>query len=117
MQQVHMKEQGSQTLLEMYLRALDLEAFLDNYQAYAKDATRSGLPYERFLLALCEAEVSHRKAQKIERAIAAAKFPFVKELGTYDFTAVGSVKKKPVPEHAPGGYLEGAEKLFFVGPP
>jgi hypothetical protein len=26
-----MKEQGSQTLLEMYLRALDLEAFLDNY--------------------------------------------------------------------------------------
>lgn len=26
-----MKVQGSQTLLEMYLRALDLEAFLDNY--------------------------------------------------------------------------------------
>src|SRR5260370_14220313 len=95
MQQVHMKEQGSQTLLEMYLRALDLGAFLDNYQAYAKDATRSGLPYERFLLALCEAEISHRKAQKIERAIPAAKFPFVKELRTSAFAAVAQIKNTP----------------------
>ena len=57
MQQTPLKEQGSQALLEMYLQALDLEAFRDNYQAYSKDATRSGLPYERFLLALCEAEI------------------------------------------------------------
>ncbi len=117
MQQTPLKEQGSQTLLEMYLRALDLEAFQDNYQAYAKDATRSGLPYERFLLALCEAEVSHRKAQKIERAITAAKFPFVKELGTYDFTAVESIQKTHVLELAQGGYMERAENLLLVGTP
>lgn len=34
MQQTPLKEQGSQALLEMYLQALDLEAFQDNYQAY-----------------------------------------------------------------------------------
>jgi DNA replication protein DnaC len=117
MQQVSLKEQGSQTLLEMYLRALDLETFLDNYQAYAKDATRSGLPYERFLLALCETEVSHRKAQKIERTIATARFPFVKELSSYDFTAVESLQKTHVLELAQGGYMERAENLLLVGTP
>lgn len=118
MQQVPvMKEQGDQALLGMYLQALDLEAFRENYQAYAKDATRAGLPYERFLLALCESEIGHRKAQKIKRAIDAAKFPFVKELSSYDFTAVESIQKTHVLELAQGGYMERAENLLLVGAP
>jgi len=118
MQQVPlMKEQGNQALLEMYLQALDLEAFQEHYQAYAKDATRSGLPYERFFLALCEAEIGHRKAQKIERSIAAAKLPFVKELNAYDFTAVTSIQKTHVLELAQGGYMERAENLLLLGTP
>ena len=118
MQQVPlMKEQGNQALLEMYLQALDLEAFQENYQAYAKDATRSGLPYERFLLALCEAEISHRKAEKIKRSIDAAKWPFVKELSTYDFSAVESIQKTHVMELSQGGYMERAENLLLVGTP
>ena len=117
MQQTPIKEQGQQALLEMYLQTLDLEAFQENYQAYSKDAARSGLPYERFLLALCEAEVSHRKALKIERAIAAAKLPFVKELSTYDFTAIDSIQKTHVLELAQGGYMERAENLLLLGTP
>jgi DNA replication protein DnaC len=114
---IALKEHGQQALLENYLQALDLEAFHENYQAYAKDAMRSGLPYERFLLALCEAEISHRKAQRIERAIGAAKFPFVKELSTYDFAAVESIQKTHVLELAQGGYMERAENLLLVGAP
>lgn len=117
MQTISLKEQGQQALLENYLQALDLEAFQENYQAYAKDATRSGLPYERFLLALCEAEISHRKAVRIERSIAAAKFPFVKELSSYDFAAVESIQKTHVMELAQGGYMERAENLLLVGAP
>src|SRR5713226_8196080 len=115
--QTQIKEQGQQALLENYLHLLDLEAFQENYQAYAKDATRSGLSYERFLLALCEAEVSHREAQKIERAIAAAKLPFVKELASYDFTAVESIQKTHVLEFAQGGYMGRAENLLMLGTP
>lgn len=115
--QMAIKEQGQQALLETYLRSLGLETFLEHYQAYAKDATRSGLSYERFLLALCEAEVSQREAQKIERAIAAAKLPFVKELSTYDFTAVESIQKTRVLELAQGGYMDRAENLLLLGTP
>lgn len=115
--QMAIKEQGQQALLETYLRTLDLEAFQENYQAYAKDAARSGLSFERFLLALCEAEIGHREAQKIERAIAAAKLPFVKELTTYDFAAVESIQKTRVLELAQGGYMDHAENLLLLGTP
>lgn len=102
MQVTVLKEQGQQALLESYLRDLDLSMFLEHYQAYAKDVARSGLSYERFLLALCEAEASHRETQRIERAIAAAKLPFAKELSSYDFTVVESIPKTRILELAQG---------------
>lgn len=117
MQAPVLKEQGQQTLLEAYLRTLDLAMFLEHYQAYAKDAARSGLSYERFLLALSEAEVSHREAQRIERSIAAAKLPFLKELATFDFTAVESIQRTRVLELAQGGYMDRAENLLLLGTP
>jgi hypothetical protein len=66
--------QDSHALLETYLRALNLPMFLQLYQSYAQDAARSGLSFERFLLALCEAEVADREAKRIDSAIRRAKF-------------------------------------------
>ncbi len=74
------QHQDHQALLEAYLRALNLPMFLQLYQSYAQDAARSGLSFERFLLALCEAEIADREARRIESAIRRAKFPFLKEL-------------------------------------
>src|SRR2546425_12926723 len=82
-----------QTLLENYLRMLKLPTFLQNYQAYAQDATRSDLSYERYLLALCQAEAEQREANRIERAILNAKFPIVKELTSFDFSMVEGIPK------------------------
>jgi DNA replication protein DnaC len=117
MQAPILKEQGQQVLLETYLRTLDLPTFSEHYQAYAMDATRTGLSYERFLLALCEAEVGYRDAQRIERAIAAAKFPLLKELTSYDFTVVESLQKTRFFELAQGGYMDRAENLLLLGAP
>src|SRR5258708_14393123 len=88
MQSPNPKDQGYQALLESYLRTLNLPTFLEQYQAYAKDAARLGLSCERFLLALWEAEISHRDPKRIERAIAFAKLPLIKELTSYAFTAL-----------------------------
>ena len=94
--------QDHQALLEAYLRALNLPMFLQLYQSYAQDAARSGLSFERFLLALCEAEVGDREAKRIESAIRRAKFPFLKELTDYDFTAVENISKTTFLELAQG---------------
>ncbi len=89
--------------------------FLHHYQTYAQDAARVGLSCERYLLALCEAESAEREARHIERAITLAKFPFVKEISTYDFSAVENISKARILELAEGDYLAKAENLLLVG--
>jgi DNA replication protein DnaC len=106
-----------QAILESYLKQLKLSTFVQNYQAYASDAARTDLPYERFLLALCTAEVANRDAQRVERAIAQAKFPVTKELSSFDFSAVQNIPKQRVLELAAGGYMAKAEPIILIGNP
>src|SRR6266487_1210087 len=103
--------------LEADLRELKLPMFLHQYQTYAQDAARSGLSFERYLLGLCEVEIAEREARRIERAIAMAKLPFVKEISTYDFSAVENLPKARILELAEGGYLKAAENLLLLGNP
>jgi DNA replication protein DnaC len=111
------EHQGHQATLEAHLRALKLTMFLEHYQAYAKDAARIDLSYERFLLALCEAETSHRLTKKIDYAISQAKFPFIKEISSYDFGAMENLPKARILELAQGEYLANAENILLLGAP
>ncbi len=111
------QNQDHQALLEAHLGALNLPAFLQSYQAYARDAARNGLSPEQFLLGLCEAEMADRDAKRIESAIRPAKFPFIKEIAEYDFTAVENIPKTTLLELALGGYMGRAENLILVGNP
>jgi len=111
------QNQDHQALLEAHLRTLNLPAFLASYQAYARDAAPNGLSPEQFLLGLCEAEMADRDANRIETAIRRAKFPFIKELAEYDFTAVENIPKTTILELAQGGYMGRAENLILVGNP
>src|SRR5713226_1384408 len=106
-----------QARLEAYLRELKLPMFLHHYQTYTQDAARSGLSSERFLLALCEAESAERQVRRIEHAIAKAKLPFVKEIATYDFSAVENLPKARILDLAEGDYLAKAENLLLLGNP
>ena len=106
-----------QALLENYLRELRLPTFAQNYQAFAQDAARSDLSCERYLLALCQAEHEQRETNRIERAIVNAKFPVVKELASFDFSAVEGISKTRVLELAQGGYMARAETIILIGNP
>src|SRR5436309_11385331 len=106
-----------QTLLENYLRMLKLPTFVQNYQSYAQDAIRTNLSYERYLLALCQTEAEQREANRIEKAIAHAKFPVLKDLSSFDFTAVQNISKQKVLELAQGGYIAQAENIILIGNP
>jgi len=106
-----------QALLENYLRQLRLTTFAQNYQTFAQDAARTNLSFERYLLALCQAEAEQRQANKIERAIINAKFPIVKELASFDFSLVQGITKTRVLELSQGGYLSRAENIILMGNP
>src|SRR5258708_35341714 len=107
------ERQGLQATPEGYLHDLKLTMFLEHYQGYAKDAARVDLSYERFLLALCEAEANHRLAKKINYCISQAKFPFIKEISTYDFGVVENIPKARILELAQGEYLANAENILL----
>jgi hypothetical protein len=62
-------------LLESYLRQLKLPSFAQNYAAFAQDAARTDLSCERYLLALCEAELAQRDANRVERCTAQRTVP------------------------------------------
>jgi DNA replication protein DnaC len=106
-----------QSLLESYLRQLKLPTFVHHYASFAQDASRGDLSCERYLLALCEAEIAQREAKRVERAIAQAKFPVIKDLSTFDFSALEGVSKTRVLELAQGGYLSRAESIILIGNP
>jgi DNA replication protein DnaC len=106
-----------QSLLETYLRQLRLPTFAHNYAAFAQDAARTGLSCERYLFALSEAEISQRDANRVERSIAQAKLPVLKELSQFDWSCVQGVTKTRVLELAQGATSRTLNRFSGLGIP
>ena len=104
-------------LLETYLRRLRLPTFLNNYHQFAVDASRTDLDYPRYLLALAEQEVIQREHNMVQRRIKAARFPVLKELSDFDFSAIPSLNKAQILDLARGEYLQRRQTLIFIGNP
>ena len=106
----------SDLLLRTYLKRLRLPTVAANYLRFAQEATSSNQPYERYLLALAEAEVQHREANAERKRIGLARFPTLKTLDAFDFTAIPAVNKQSIIELAQGHYLDAKENIVLLGP-
>ncbi len=78
---------------------------------------RTNLSYERYLFGLASEEMASREAHRIERAIAQARFPVLKELADFEWSAVPSVPKARILELAQGAYIPKAEPIILLGNP
>ena len=104
-------------LLESYLHQLRLPSFARNYQAFATDAARNNLDYTRYLLALAEQEVNKREQNRIQKRVKAARFPVLKELADFDFSALPTLNKAQVLDLSRGEYIQKREPIVFIGNP
>ena len=104
-------------LLESYLRQLRLPSFVRNYQAFASDAASSNLDYTRYLLALSEQEVNKREQNRIQKRVKLARFPVLKELADFDFSALPTLNKAQVLDLSRGEYIRKREPIVFIGNP
>ncbi len=77
-----------QVLLEHHLKVLKLPTFLAEYERQAREGAAEGIDHPRYLLRLAELELIERERRLVDRRIRAAKFPAVKNLDTFDFTAI-----------------------------
>ncbi len=104
-------------LLETYLRQLHLPAFARHYLSFAADAAQKNLDYPRYLLALVEQELHTREQNRIQRRVKAARFPVLKELADFDFSALPSLNKARILDLVRGEYIPKKETLIFIGNP
>ena len=105
------------TVLEGYLKQLRLSTFIRNYAQFAQDAAEANHSYDHFLLALTREEVTQRDHNRQLQRIRAAKFPLLKELIDFDFSAIPKLNKQRILDLARGQYIEKAEPIILVGNP
>ena len=94
-----------QLLLAHHLKALRLPTFLREYDKLAQQCAAEGVDHPRYLLRLTELELIERERRMVERRIKEARFPTVKSLDSFDFTAIPSLNKTLVLELARCGYV------------
>ena len=99
-----------------YLKCLKLPTIAANYRKFAQEASSTNQPYERYLLALTEAEVHAREANAERKRIARARFPALKTLDSFEFAAIPTLNKQAVLELTKGHYLDARENVILVGP-
>jgi DNA replication protein DnaC len=88
---------------------------LSEWEKLAREATNTNESYEGYLLRLTEAEVTTRAANALATRIRAAAFPVVKDLDTFDFSALPSVPKQKVLEMARGAWVEEHANCCLIG--
>jgi DNA replication protein DnaC len=104
-----------QVLLAHHLKALKLPTFLREYDKLARQCAAEGVDHARYLLRLTELEIIDREQRTVERRIKEARFPAVKSLDSFDFTAIPSLNKTLVLELARSEYVARRENVITLG--
>jgi DNA replication protein DnaC len=110
-----MSAETTPLLLKSNLRQLKLPTMLGEWEKLAREAAAQDEAYEGYLLRLTEAEVTTRSANALAARIRAAGFPVVKDLDTFDFSAIPSLSKQKVLELARGQWVETHANCCLIG--
>jgi DNA replication protein DnaC len=111
-----MSSDGKATvLLEHYLKQLKLPSVLREYAKLAAVCQGERADYQTYLLRLAEVESADRERRAAERRVKAARFPVIKTLDTFDFSAQPSINQALVRQLLRGEYLDSRENVLFIG--
>jgi len=110
-----MNQNKPTVLLEYHLKQLKLPSMLREYTSLAAVCSKERADYPTYLLRLSERELLDRERRAAERRIKAAKFPVIKTLDSFDFTAQPSINESLVRELAGGEYIDRRENVLLAG--
>jgi DNA replication protein DnaC len=88
---------------------------LSEYVKLSREAAQANEDYEQYLLRLSELEVATRSANALTGRIKQAGFPVLKDLDTYDFTAVPDLSKQKMLEMGRCQWIEEKFNACFLG--
>ena len=101
--------------LPILLRQLRLPTVASNYRKFAQEANQSRQPYEEYLLALLEHELDQRDVNRRKRRVLEARFPVLRTLDEFDFSAIPALNRNQVLELARGEYITRKENIALIG--
>jgi len=110
-----MTQNKSHLLLAHYLKQLKLPTILREYAAVVTACTQDRCDYVSCLLPRVEREALDRERRAAERLIKNARFPLLKTLDTFDFTAQPSLSEKLVRELLGCEYADSHTKVLLIG--
>lgn len=111
-----MKNSHYQELLDN-LEILHLHRMRQYVPNYIEIVNREELPLTEALLELTRQEVNYQQEQKVERAIARARFPKRTTVEDFDFNFQPSIHKREILELKHMGFVEKHENIVFIGNP
>lgn len=97
-------------------RALKMPGALRCFEALARQANEEHWSYEEYLSEVLAAEIQSRNESAVRQRVREARFPELKTLDTFDFSATEGVSPPQIAELARGRFIESAENVLFVGP-
>ena len=106
---------GRDLLLKSYLKRLRLPTIAASYQKVAEECLSGKKDYADYLLVLMEQEVNNREANALRNRLSVARFPVIKGLETFDFSAVKEINQQMVLQLASSDYLDRKENIIFIG--
>src|SRR5882724_13640720 len=87
------------------LNRLKLTAIRDQLDSLIDEAARRELTIREALSLFCEREIGRKDERRIEMSIGLARFPFVRDLDSFDFAAQPSIDKKQIRELTGGRFI------------
>ena len=91
-------------------------AWRAGFESLARQARDAHWPHEDYLHEVLSAELASRHESVIRQRLREARFPEVKTLDTFDFTAVEGISATQIHTLARGEWVMAPENLIFAGP-
>jgi DNA replication protein DnaC len=102
---------------EAGLLQLGLTVAAAQLDTLAQTAAAKNWSYSHFLGALLDGELQARHDKRVALNLQFAKFPYLKRLEEFDFSAQPAIDRRLIEELATGRYLAEGRNLLFLGPP
>lgn len=106
---------STEVLLKENLKLLKLSNVLRQLETIIRQAKECGTDYGDFLLALTELELQMRAENRLKRRIREARFPLVKTLETFDYSAAPGLDVRLVHELEAGEYIREHRNVILIG--
>ena len=108
---------GQLERMQEHLQRLRLFKGRERLEALLQDASAKEWSYADFLDAVLSEEVASKTAKHITMRTSLARFPFVKTLEAFDFSAQPALDKKQLQALATCRFVETGENVILLGPP